>query len=289
MPDLCIFDKACIAPKTYQSRTRIPYAHTPAHTQLPDYLPIDMEESMLGSVKPYARHVLFQTNDGKTPRNWPYKLEQVENSLAMELTTGAAAAGEKLGCRVVVTAVDDDAGQQAAAAEPLLRPEEVFVLPDMVALGPVTVDNARIAIEAYLTSGNAPDGLAARRVGAWRLPSGGEHGGGESGEDSSAHGPWSACVLVCAHKLRDKRCGIAAPLIMEQLRATCAERGLLDQVAVMGCSHVGGHKFAGNVIVYSSAGGHWYGRVKPCHADALVHTHIEQGRVLKELWRGRME
>eukprot|EP00955_Chlamydomonas_euryale_P091608 364637-Chlamydomonas_euryale.AAC.16 len=44
-----------------------------------------MEESMLGSVKPYARHVLFQTNDGKTPRNWPYKLEQVENSLAMEV------------------------------------------------------------------------------------------------------------------------------------------------------------------------------------------------------------
>jgi (2Fe-2S) ferredoxin len=57
----------------------------------------------------------------------------------------------------------------------------------------------------------------------------------------------------------------------------------------MGCSHVGGHKFAGNLIVYGPLGGHWYGRVKPCHAAAIVDTHIVQGRVIKELWRGRMD
>lgn len=60
-------------------------------------------------------------------------------------------------------------------------------------------------------------------------------------------------------------------------------------MAVLGCSHVGGHKFAGNVIVYGPQGGHWYGRVKPCHAEQIVETHILGGKVLKELWRGRME
>lgn len=64
---------------------------------------------------------------------------------------------------------------------------------------------------------------------------------------------------------------------------------LSHQVAVLGCSHVGGHKFAGNVIVYGPQGGHWYGRVKPCHAEQIVETHILGGKVLKELWRGRME
>ena len=58
---------------------------------------------------------------------------------------------------------------------------------------------------------------------------------------------------------------------------------------MLGCSHIGGHKFAGNLIVYNAAGGHWYGRVKPCHAEAIVDTHIVQGQIIKELWRGCMD
>ena len=34
------------------------------HLQIPDYLKIDKEESLLGSMKPYKRHVLFQTPGG---------------------------------------------------------------------------------------------------------------------------------------------------------------------------------------------------------------------------------
>ncbi len=134
-----------------------------------------------------------------------------------------------------------------------------------------------------MTTGQAAEGVSLRRVGGWRPAGQQPPGKGES--------PWSACVLVCAHKLRDKRCGVAGPMIIEELRSECESRGLGGSVAVLGCSHVGGHKFAGNLIVYSGApaAGHWYGRVKPCHAPALVETHIMQGKVIKELWRGRME
>lgn len=37
------------------------------HLQIPDYLKIDTEESLLGSMKPYKRHVLFQTPGGCLP------------------------------------------------------------------------------------------------------------------------------------------------------------------------------------------------------------------------------
>jgi (2Fe-2S) ferredoxin len=52
-------------------------------------------------------------------------------------------------------------------------------------------------------------------------------------------------------------------------------------------SHVGGHKFAGNVIIYP--GGHWYGRVQPCDAKVIVEEHLMKQRVVKERWRGVMD
>ncbi len=78
-------------------------------------------------------------------------------------------------------------------------------------------------------------------------------------------------------------------MLVEELQGACGKKGLSSKVAVLPCSHVGGHKYAGNIVVYSSTGGHWYGRVKPCHADSIVETHVLSGRVFKELWRGRMD
>ncbi len=66
-------------------------------------------------------------------------------------------------------------------------------------------------------------------------------------------------------------------------------------------SHVGGHKFAGNVIIYvpptfpDAAGtglsalagkGIWYGRVEPRHVEGIVSETVVGGRVVEELFRG---
>jgi (2Fe-2S) ferredoxin len=74
-------------------------------------------------------------------------------------------------------------------------------------------------------------------------------------------------------------------------------------------SHVGGHKWAGNVIVYIPptwakdgklitlkeqkahpsplAGcGIWYGRVEPKHVEGIIKKTILGGTVIKELFRG---
>lgn len=72
----------------------------------------------------------------------------------------------------------------------------------------------------------------------------------------------SSYVFVCSHGSRDKRCGVCGPALIEKFNAEIDSRGLKDQIFVKPCSHIGGHKYAGNLIVYSpdSEGkimGHW--------------------------------
>lgn len=65
-------------------------------------------------------------------------------------------------------------------------------------------------------------------------------------------------------------------------------------------SHIGGHKFAGNVIIYlpqsmkGSDGerhplaGHgiWYGRVEPKHVEGIVQETVKKGNVIADMFRG---
>lgn len=92
-------------------------------------------------------------------------------------------------------------------------------------------------------------------------------------------------VFVCVHMARDERCGNCGPPLLAAIEAAVARRGLRD-VTVRATSHVGGHKYAGNVIVYPE--GVWYGYVRPDDAERLVGEHLVEGRVLEDLHRGSM-
>ncbi|KAF2156267.1 hypothetical protein K461DRAFT_318855 [Myriangium duriaei CBS 260.36] len=124
-------------------------------------------------------------------------------------------------------------------------------------------------------------------------------------------------ILVCGHMARDKRCGILAPILMAEFRDKLARQNvtvLEDQAPpvetrvrneateeykvtarVGSISHIGGHKFAGNVIVYIppsfrgnalNGKGIWYGRVEPGHVEGIVAQTVLGGKVIKELFRG---
>jgi hypothetical protein len=133
-------------------------------------------------------------------------------------------------------------------------------------------------------------------------------------------------VLVCGHGGRDVRCGLFGPVLREEFERRLPERGVEvlkgaveveaeeGAAAVVGgaasgrelaarvglISHIGGHKFAGNVIIYlppslntedgqaHPLAGHgiWYGRVEPKHVEGIVGETILKGRVIEELFRG---
>lgn len=93
-------------------------------------------------------------------------------------------------------------------------------------------------------------------------------------------------LFVCVHGQRDDRCGACGPPLVEALREALEEAGVPD-VRVRATSHVGGHKYAGNVIAHPE--GHWYGYVRPSDASRIVREHVVEGRVIEELHRGSME
>lgn len=53
-------------------------------------------------------------------------------------------------------------------------------------------------------------------------------------------GQLPALVLVCAHKRRDKRCGLAGPMLIDEFRRGVEAKGLSGQVHVIAVSHIGG-------------------------------------------------
>jgi leucyl-tRNA synthetase len=100
-------------------------------------------------------------------------------------------------------------------------------------------------------------------------------------------------ILICGHGGRDTRCGVLGPILHSTFRQEFGRRGIDADVGLI--SHIGGHKFAGNVIMYvppSMSGnalkgsGVWYGRVGPEQVEGVVEETLVKGRVITELLRG---
>jgi hypothetical protein len=126
--------------------------------------------------------------------------------------------------------------------------------------------------------------------------------------------PHRALILLCSQKTRDARCGQSAPLLRREferhLRPLGLYRDLLDDrpggVGIYFISHVGGHKFAANVMIYRRAGlgegwwesssgdkgkelngmqeaGQciWLARVRPEDCEGIVKFTVLSGKVVK--------
>eukprot|EP00250_Pteridium_aquilinum_P017401 c23613_g3_i1 orf=212-1387(+) len=58
-------------------------------------------------------------------------------------------------------------------------------------------------------------------------------------------------IFVCSHASHDIRCGVSGPIIIGRLWQELNTRGLDADVCIRPCTHLGGHKYKANVIVYS--------------------------------------
>lgn len=105
----------------------------------------------------------------------------------------------------------------------------------------------------------------------------------------------SVHIYVCCHAERDVRCGFIGELLISRLRKYIASPpvDLVDilqdkEVEVFGCSHVGGHKYAGNMVIYRPdwKQGVWYGRVLLDDLDAIIRETILRGNIIEKHWRG---
>jgi (2Fe-2S) ferredoxin len=97
-------------------------------------------------------------------------------------------------------------------------------------------------------------------------------------------------ILLCSQKTRDARCGQSAPLLRRELERQLRPLGLyrdLDDerpggVGIYFISHVGGHKYSANIMIYRKEEGQaiWLARVRPEHIEGIVKHTVLQGKVV---------
>jgi hypothetical protein len=97
--------------------------------------------------------------------------------------------------------------------------------------------------------------------------------------------PHKYLILMCSQKTRDARCGQSAPLLRKEferlLRPLGLYRDLHDErpggVGIYFISHVGGHKFSANVMIYRHSS--VAQRPKQANGGANGHTNGAQKRL----------
>ncbi|KAF5387799.1 hypothetical protein D9615_000185 [Tricholomella constricta] len=295
------------------------------HDSYPDRFDIDRESQMLGSVKPFRRQVVIST--GKS--DWDREVTETKGSLAAlllgaqnhanlpiaEPTPPATPAPKAVRSSAGVFRSSDSTrisilnGSHNTMSDDIDQ-ETVLVFPDytLVADVPRTREGARGLWENAVDPGIERGGAILEKMPfkTWVLP-------------------YSCVILLCSHKKRDNRCGIAAPKLEQAFVHSLQENGWaadthLECHCLMGTpledlqgtpeetqqhiekelrisaqekralilktSHVGGHKYAGNCIIYTPQGSCvWYGRVSPHEVESIVVNTIIHGLVLPPLLR----
>ncbi|TFK43173.1 Sucrase/ferredoxin-like-domain-containing protein [Crucibulum laeve] len=309
------------------------------HEQYPSRFDVDMDTQMLGSVKPYHRQIIIST--GKS--DWERDITDNKQSLASHMSEvishshphshshnhshstpshgskpaspPANAKGVRPAAGIFRTSDSTKTSVLNGSHRTLCDEDDqetVLVFPDYKVVTDVhrSLDGAQHLWDSAVDPSVGRDGafLEKSPLKTWVLP-------------------YACVILLCSHKKRDNRCGIAAPKLehafiqslehqgwdadtqlecpsitmgsaLEELEMTPEEReecintqlrGSTEakRALILKTSHIGGHKYAGNCIIYTPSGsGVWYGRVTPHDVESIVVNTIIKGLVLPPLLRG---
>ncbi|KAL5737337.1 hypothetical protein ACOSP7_030098 [Xanthoceras sorbifolium] len=214
---------------------------------------------LAGTVDLYDRHVFLCY---KNPSVWPPRIEAAEFDRLPRLLSaavGARKANMKRETRLTICEGHD--GTETSNGD-------VLIFPDMIRYRRLTHFDVDTFVEEVLV-----------KDGEW-----------QPGTPETLKG-WY--VFVCSHGSRDRRCGVCGPPLVSRFKEEIEIHGLHGKVSVSPCSHIGGHKYAGNVIIFGSningeVTGHWYGYVTPDDIPILLEQHIGKGEIVDWLWRGQM-
>lgn len=241
--------------------------------------------NMIGSVDKHRRHLCI--GQSVPPSQWPKDVKDLQGDYIAELTRALKAKKESIGYAVkltsasVVTTTTDDPSHSA----------DWYLFPDQIKISNVNIEQIEQVIQTIFVDDQSiikikdktkpiDEQLKQQDV---NLPS-----FDENIKCERLNGLW---LLVCCHYQRDQRCGVIGPMLIDEIEKYVRETNRSDDVHTLKISHIGGHKFAGNVIVYPS--GTWYGRVLTCHIPLLIDAYTSSSDDLKEklkpLYRGHLD
>eukprot|EP00301_Raphidiophrys_heterophryoidea_P024483 c7967_g1_i2.p1 GENE.c7967_g1_i2~~c7967_g1_i2.p1 ORF type:complete len:229 (+),score=42.89 c7967_g1_i2:451-1137(+) len=208
---------------------------------------------LAGTVKAFRWH-LFVGLGSSDPLQWPPRAEE-SSERWQQLSQALKDLGPEVANQVAITGCAPDSNH--------IFPDDVLMFPgSRMFRGSQTISNivSQIQQTATQTFSTLPTPVPPQNSRTW--------------------------AFVCCHGSRDSRCGTCGVRVLNRLANAVRERNLTDLVSVHPCSHVGGHKYAANVLFYPS--GDWFGLVDEQNVDALVDSYLVKGQLLKDQWRGKL-
>ncbi|KAL9068710.1 MAG: hypothetical protein Q9161_006024 [Pseudevernia consocians] len=213
--------------------------------QYPKGFKIDEEEKLYGHVKGFATHLLVAT--GKT--DWVKDVSDEKGSV-MEAVRDCEV--EPSNGKLMLSA----SNLPVPSHEPCLpkhRPTTVLLLPAFTFIDDVTPTKVPQLIDNYIS----PAPTTSMPLNHSAIPS----PGSQEAPFQTRPCPHKYLILMCSQRTRDARCGQSAPLLQREferhLRPLGLYRDMHDErpggVGIYFISHVGGHKFSANVMIYRRA------------------------------------
>lgn len=157
---------------------------------------------------------------------------------------------------------------------------EILILPFFVWLKGVSPENATQALDKVV-----PQLVSCRDQGIRMEETGDLFGDGLAVKVEIDN--MDAYVFLCSHRTRDKRCGVTAPIMKKEFELHIRDDGKYRDVGdtspngiVVGfINHVGGHKYAANVLVYRRQGELiWLARATPSNVKPIYEECIKHGK-----------
>ncbi|KAK4103208.1 hypothetical protein N658DRAFT_422101 [Parathielavia hyrcaniae] len=216
--------------------------------QYPRSFKIDEDDDLYGFVKGWSTHVLVAT--GKT--DWVRDIEDEKGSVMQAI---AHAKGPTNG-RLLLSASNIPTPHHTTS---YCEPTTVLLLPAFTIIENVTPATAPTLLSAIIS--NAPTTTSPLQPVSLppSLPVPLPEGTPAAVKDLTTRPcPHRALILLCSQRTRDARCGQSAPLLRREFQRHLQPLGLyrdLDDerpggVGIYFTSHVGGHKYSANVMVY---------------------------------------
>lgn len=293
--------------------------------RLPKGFKIDEEDKLFGEIKGWSRHVIVAT--GKT--DWVRDVADEKGSVMEAIDRHDK---DVEGGRLMLSASNMNLPDHNSGPYGQDRPTTVLLMPAFQFVDNVTPNHVPDLIESVINSAptntsslpssklangtHTPDSDQPRyiprpTINASDLPGG----------LSLRNCPHKYVILMCSQATRDARCGQSAPLLRRELERHLRPLGLYRDlgderpggVGLYFISHVGGHKYSANMLIYRRAeprrsvgeqiangetesgkvGGKpkevegeaaqciWLARVRPEDCENIVRFTVLQGKVVK--------
>ncbi|KAI9932995.1 hypothetical protein ASPWEDRAFT_166646 [Aspergillus wentii DTO 134E9] len=262
---------------------------------------VDQQDTLYGNVNGWATHLLVAT--GKT--DWVKNVADEQGSLMEAIERGA---DKPSNGELKLSASNMPVPDEYHYHESGKQPTNVLVLPSFTIVDHVTPALASDLVKYFIN----PSPTTTTPLGLTSPPTTGLTEQPPIDTDipsltplRSRPCPHSAVILLCSQRTRDARCGQSAPLLRKEferhLRPLGLFRDLDDErpggVGIYFISHVGGHKYSANVMVYrrrdlewhrkdksgdeGASQGIWLARVRPEDCENIIKYTVLKGKVVK--------